>query len=139
MDADEAAPASLRMLGTVMDVYKRVFVSGPAAALLSRSNPVRRTGFELNLVVDRVEDEAMDVLSFTLRAADGEALPEWGGRGGRGVVRPGGKEAGVWVLGGARFFAAKRANIARQGRAGVAPLFYLGGRFAARHDQRTGQ
>ncbi|MCC3331464.1 PDR/VanB family oxidoreductase [Nocardia abscessus] len=92
MVADEAAPASLRMLGTVMDAYKRVFVSGPAAALLSRSTPVRRTGFDLNLVVDRVEDEATDVLSFTLRAADGEALPEWRPGAHLDVFLPSGKQ-----------------------------------------------
>ena len=69
-------PPSLRMLGAVIDAYKQIFVSGPTAPLLSASNPVRRDGFALDLVVDRVTVEAEDVRSFTLHAA-GAPLPTW--------------------------------------------------------------
>nr|WP_228540110.1 PDR/VanB family oxidoreductase [Nocardia sp. XZ_19_385] len=65
------------MLGTVMDAYKQIFVAGSAAPLLSPPDPLRRNGFDLTLVVDRIVAEAVDVLSFTLRAADGTALPAW--------------------------------------------------------------
>lgn len=73
----EAVPTTLRVLGGAMDAYKRVFVSGPAAALLSPSNPVRHSGFELTTVVEKLEWPAPDVLAVTLRAADGQELPSW--------------------------------------------------------------
>ncbi|MFI6871542.1 PDR/VanB family oxidoreductase [Nocardia sp. NPDC050406] len=74
----EFTPApGLRLLSAAMDTYKRIFVSGPTAHLLSRSNPVRHSGFDLNLVVDQITDETVDVLSFTLRAMDGGPLPAW--------------------------------------------------------------
>ncbi|WP_433680308.1 PDR/VanB family oxidoreductase [Nocardia sp. CA-119907] len=70
-------PASLRVLGAMMDAYLRVFVAGSAASVLSRSNPVRRTGFELDLVVEQVRIEAEDVVSLTFEASDGGPLPAW--------------------------------------------------------------
>jgi ferredoxin-NADP reductase len=70
-------PASLRLLGLAVDAYKRVFVSGRTAPLLSRPAPVRRTGFELDLVVRRIRPEAQDVVSLTLHAPDGAPLPTW--------------------------------------------------------------
>ncbi|MGW0251357.1 PDR/VanB family oxidoreductase [Nocardia goodfellowii] len=72
-----APSPGLRMLATVMDAYKQVFVAGAGAPLLSPPNPVRRSGFDLNLVIDAIAAEAVDVLSFTLRAADDAALPAW--------------------------------------------------------------
>ncbi|MBF6287481.1 PDR/VanB family oxidoreductase [Nocardia cyriacigeorgica] len=70
-----APPASLRVLATAVDVYKHVFVAGPAAALLSRRKPLRRTGFDLDLVLDSSIVTAGDVRVLTLRAADGGRLP----------------------------------------------------------------
>ncbi|MFQ6325323.1 PDR/VanB family oxidoreductase [Nocardia sp. CWNU-33] len=70
-------PATLRVLGAVMDAYLRAFVVGSTASLLSRSNPVRRTGFELDLVVEDVRIEAEDVVSLTLTASNGGPLPTW--------------------------------------------------------------
>lgn len=70
-------PSPLRILGALVDVYRGVFVSGPAAPLLSRPNPVRRAGFSRTLVVEEVQEEAEDVRSFVLRAADGALLPAW--------------------------------------------------------------
>ncbi|MEV6429283.1 PDR/VanB family oxidoreductase [Nocardia sp. NPDC051463] len=67
----------MRMLGVVMDAYKQVFVAGKVARLLSRSNPLRRSGFELDLVVESVCVEADDVLSLTLVADSGKQLPQW--------------------------------------------------------------
>lgn len=77
MSAATDVPAGLRMLGGVIDVYKHLFVSGPAATVLSRPNPVRRTGFDLDLVVESVTQEADDVVSVTLRAPGGGQLPSW--------------------------------------------------------------
>ncbi len=74
---EPSAPAGLRVLGGVMDAYKRVFVSGPAAGLLSPPNPVRRSGFDAVVCVDRVERVAADVVALTLRSATGGALPAW--------------------------------------------------------------
>lgn len=79
VDSVDAAtmPASLRMLGGMMDAYKQLFVSGRAARLLSPSNPVRHSGFELDPVVEQLERPAPDVLAVTLRAPDGRDLPSW--------------------------------------------------------------
>ncbi|MET8799893.1 PDR/VanB family oxidoreductase [Nocardia sp. NPDC004568] len=74
---DSVASRPLRALGAVVDAYRRVFVSGPAAPLLSRPKPVRRRGFALRLVVDDIRDEADEVRGFDLRAADGGPLPAW--------------------------------------------------------------
>ncbi|MGW0054297.1 PDR/VanB family oxidoreductase [Nocardia nova] len=75
--AATSVPAGLRVLGGVIDVYRHVFVSGPAATVLSRPNPVRRNGFDLNMVVESVEREADDVAGLTLRASGGDELPSW--------------------------------------------------------------
>ncbi|MEC3916012.1 PDR/VanB family oxidoreductase [Nocardia sp. CDC160] len=60
-----------------MDVYKRVFTASAAAPVLSPPKPLRRSGFELSTVVERLERVAPDVLAVTLRAADGRELPSW--------------------------------------------------------------
>lgn len=76
--AKEFAPSpSLRVLGAVMDFYKQVFVAGKTASLLSRPNPVRRSGFGLDTVVESVRVSAEDVVSLSLVARDGARLPEW--------------------------------------------------------------
>ena len=75
--AQYTPPPALRILGRMVDTYRQIFVSGPTAPLLSQPNPVRRGGFSLSLIVDEVRPEAEDVLSFTLRARDGAALPAW--------------------------------------------------------------
>ncbi|MBL1074456.1 oxidoreductase [Nocardia sp. 2] len=67
------APAGLRALAAAMDVYKRV-VTAPGMA---RSNPVRRSGFDLDVVVRAVHAEAADVISLTLERPGGERLPSW--------------------------------------------------------------
>ncbi|GAB0102986.1 PDR/VanB family oxidoreductase [Nocardia sp. JMUB6875] len=80
MSADVAhaeQPLGLRVLGGVMDGYKRVFASGRAAPLLSPPNPVRRAGFELSTVIEKLERPVPDVLAITLRAVGGRELPRW--------------------------------------------------------------
>ncbi|MRH89886.1 2Fe-2S iron-sulfur cluster binding domain-containing protein [Nocardia sp. SYP-A9097] len=75
---DTTGPAAgLRLLGGVMDAYLKVFVSGPAAPLLSRPNPVRRSGFDIDVGIGTRTREADDVVSLTLRRAGGGSLPEW--------------------------------------------------------------
>lgn len=69
--------ATVRALAAVMDAYKQVFVAGRAAPLLSRSNPLRRTGFDSTLVVESVRPVAVDVVSVSLVAHDGARLPAW--------------------------------------------------------------
>lgn len=74
MNAIESAPSrSLQVLGAAMDVYKKVFTT-PA---LSPPKPVRRSGFDLDVTVESVRAEAGDVVSLTLRRADGYDLPAW--------------------------------------------------------------
>ncbi|WP_024802635.1 PDR/VanB family oxidoreductase [Nocardia sp. BMG51109] len=77
MSAETVASPGLRVLGGVVDLYKWVFVSGLTAPLLSRPNPLRRSGFDLDLVVDATERRAADVVSLVLRAPGGAALPTW--------------------------------------------------------------
>lgn len=60
-----------------MDAYVKVFVSGATAPLLSRPNPVRRSGFDLDVVIGARERAADDVVSLTLHAAGGGTLPTW--------------------------------------------------------------
>lgn len=74
---DRSAPSGLRLIGDVMDIYRKVFVTGRAASLLSRPNAVRRTGFDLDTTIAAIDREAADVVSLTLRAAAGGPLPTW--------------------------------------------------------------
>ncbi|WP_330181798.1 PDR/VanB family oxidoreductase [Nocardia sp. NBC_01503] len=75
---DAHTPAvGLRLLGGVLDAYLKLFVSGPAAPVLSRPNPVRRSGFEIDVVVGERIREADDVVSLTLYRAGGGPLPVW--------------------------------------------------------------
>lgn len=77
MNPTYAPPAALRLVGTVVDAYIDLFVSGRTAAVLSRPSPVRRTGFDFPVVVDRVESVADDVVSLTMSAPAGAKLPRW--------------------------------------------------------------
>ncbi|WP_159840501.1 PDR/VanB family oxidoreductase [Nocardia sp. CY41] len=74
---DRSTPAGLRLIGGVMDIYRKVFVTGRAAPLLSRPNAVRRTGFDSDTTIAAIDREAADVVSLTLRAAGGGPLPAW--------------------------------------------------------------
>nr|WP_246351080.1 PDR/VanB family oxidoreductase [Nocardia barduliensis] len=60
-----------------MDIYRKVFVTGRTATLLSRPNAVRRTGFDLDTTISAIDREAADVVSLTLRATGGGPLPAW--------------------------------------------------------------
>ncbi|WP_067841329.1 PDR/VanB family oxidoreductase [Nocardia lijiangensis] len=61
----------------LLDAYKRTFTSEATAGLLSRPNPVRRTGFDVWLRIDARVIEAEDVVSLTLRSPAGADLPSW--------------------------------------------------------------
>lgn len=65
----------VRAVGRALDLYARVFASSPVAGLLSPPAPVRRTGYDLRLTVERVRVEAEDVVSVTL--GHGDRLPAW--------------------------------------------------------------
>ncbi|MGW4632041.1 PDR/VanB family oxidoreductase [Nocardia sp. NPDC004415] len=67
------APRSVRALGVAVDAYKKVFTR-PS---LSPPHPVRRTGFDIDAVVESVRVEAEDVVSVRLRRAGGGPLPAW--------------------------------------------------------------
>ncbi|MFE4457593.1 PDR/VanB family oxidoreductase [Nocardia tengchongensis] len=69
-----AAPTiGLRALNAAMDAYKKVFTT-PS---LSRPDPVRHTGFDLDVVIEAVMVEADDVVSLTLVRPGHERLPAW--------------------------------------------------------------
>ncbi|MEU2035361.1 PDR/VanB family oxidoreductase [Nocardia amamiensis] len=69
--------AALRLIGSAADAYKRLFVEGDAARLLSRSHPVRHTGYDFEVVIDRIAEEADGVVSLWLRDPGGALLPAW--------------------------------------------------------------
>nr|WP_036537421.1 PDR/VanB family oxidoreductase [Nocardia cyriacigeorgica] len=87
-----AAPASLRVLATAVDMYKHLFVAGPVAPLLSRPKPVRRSGFELPMVLASSTMAAEDVRVLELRATDGGPLPAWTPGSHLDLVLPSGKQ-----------------------------------------------
>ncbi|WP_084436140.1 PDR/VanB family oxidoreductase [Aldersonia kunmingensis] len=60
-----------------MDAYLSIFVSGRSAPLLSKSKPVRRSGFDFPVVIDRIERVAEDVAALTLSSPSGGQLPRW--------------------------------------------------------------
>ncbi|MFF4024305.1 PDR/VanB family oxidoreductase [Nocardia elegans] len=67
----------LRAVGAIFDLYKRGVTTEPRIEVLSRPNPVRRSGFERELIVARREMRAADVVVLTLVAPYGERLPSW--------------------------------------------------------------
>ncbi|TSE01281.1 oxidoreductase [Skermania sp. ID1734] len=75
-----------------MDAYREVFVAGPAAPLLSRPKPLRRSGFELDLVVSKVERIAEEVVALTLRDTENSVLPAWRPGSHLDVFLPSGKQ-----------------------------------------------
>ncbi|MFF0608690.1 PDR/VanB family oxidoreductase [Nocardia tengchongensis] len=68
-----APTIGLRALNAAMDAYKKVFTT-PA---LSRPEPVRHTGFDLDVTIEAVTVEADDVVSLTLVRPGHERLPAW--------------------------------------------------------------
>ncbi|MFC7504245.1 PDR/VanB family oxidoreductase [Nocardioides sp. GCM10030258] len=73
-----AAPSlKLRALARGAQAYSTVFAASAAAPYLSRSAPVRMTGFDMDLVVASVTTVVEDVISFELRNPDGSDLPAW--------------------------------------------------------------
>ncbi|GAB3452054.1 PDR/VanB family oxidoreductase [Actinophytocola sediminis] len=82
----------LRLAAAASDVYRRVFAASRVGALLSRPNPVRRTGYDLDVVVGRIRREAEDVLGLDLVAKDGRPLPAWLPGAHLDVVLPSGRQ-----------------------------------------------
>ncbi|WP_020659219.1 PDR/VanB family oxidoreductase [Amycolatopsis benzoatilytica] len=66
-----------RAIAKGVRAYARVFADSAAAPYLSRPNPVRRHGFDLDLRVAATTAETPDVRGFTLRRTDGGVLPAW--------------------------------------------------------------
>ncbi|WP_425299902.1 PDR/VanB family oxidoreductase [Nocardia cyriacigeorgica] len=73
-------------------MYKHLFVAGPVAPLLSRPKPVRRSGFELPMVLASITMAAEDVRVLELRATDGGQLPAWTPGSHLDLVLPSGKQ-----------------------------------------------
>lgn len=68
---------AVRLIARGFDAYERVFARGRAGRALSRSRPIRRAGFDLQL---RLTDRAMvaeDVVALTLEDRAGRPLPSW--------------------------------------------------------------
>lgn len=75
--AQFAPSGVLRAIDKFSTFYRYLFAASHVAPLLSKPNPVRRTGFDLSLVIKRVRQEAVDVVSLTLADPDGGELPRW--------------------------------------------------------------
>ncbi|QIS15530.1 PDR/VanB family oxidoreductase [Nocardia arthritidis] len=75
-DPGHLHPGMRLMLG-LAGGYKRLVAVNPLTSRISLANPVRRTGFDLNLVIESVTAAAEDVVGLTLVAPDGRALPRW--------------------------------------------------------------
>ena len=73
----EQLSRSIRVATLVARGYSRVFAASPVAGALSPQRPVRRTGFDLDLVVRRRVVEADGVVSLELSRAEDDALPRW--------------------------------------------------------------
>ncbi|MEU6558688.1 PDR/VanB family oxidoreductase [Nocardia nova] len=67
----------LRALGAVFDVYKRTVTAEAANSVLPGPKPVRRTGFEQDLIVADRQTQAGDVAVLTLVAPYRRPLPRW--------------------------------------------------------------
>lgn len=78
LSTDIANPTPvLGALGTFSRGYSKLFAASRIAPVISRRRPVRRTGFDLDLIVTAVTPEAEDVVSLTLVRPDGAELPAW--------------------------------------------------------------
>jgi ferredoxin-NADP reductase len=92
-DRTEFRPSrAMRLAAGASCAYRYVFAASRAAPLLSRPNPVRRNGFEFDLVIARIEPEADGVVSLTLAAPDGRPLPRWVPGAHLDVVLPSGRQ-----------------------------------------------
>ncbi|WP_333619566.1 PDR/VanB family oxidoreductase [Dietzia sp.] len=69
----------MRLFEAAADSYRAVFARSPLAPYLSRPAPVRHTGYDIEVRVERIRDEAEGVRSFELAPADPEVaeLPSW--------------------------------------------------------------
>ncbi|MEV0685170.1 PDR/VanB family oxidoreductase [Nocardia sp. NPDC050378] len=63
----------MRAIGLAVDVYKKVFTR----PVISPPQPVRHTGFDLDLTIESVRAEAADVVSLVLTRPGGAVLPAW--------------------------------------------------------------
>ncbi|KAA1416948.1 oxidoreductase [Nocardioides humilatus] len=88
---DRVAHPAVRAGLAVAEVYKRV-VTGPLEPMLARSRPVRRTGFEREVVVAEITPVADDVVSLTLRCPGGGELTAWQPGSHLDVVLPSGRQ-----------------------------------------------
>ncbi|WP_233520158.1 PDR/VanB family oxidoreductase [Prauserella sp. PE36] len=68
---------AMRIAAAAGGAYRGVFAASRLAPLLSRPQPVRRTGFDLDLSILDRREEAEDVVSFVLGDVDGRPLPSW--------------------------------------------------------------
>ncbi len=75
----------------VAEIYKRV-VTDPVMTSLSPPRPVRRTGFERQVVVAGIAGVAEDVVSLTLRCPEGRELTGWVPGSHVDVVLPSGRQ-----------------------------------------------
>ncbi|MBO0855493.1 MAG: oxidoreductase [Nocardia sp.] len=80
----------LRALVAALDLYKRTVTTTPE--LISRPNPLRRGGFERELVIARRDEAAPGVVVLTLVAPHGERLPAWVPGAHIDVVLPSGRQ-----------------------------------------------
>jgi ferredoxin-NADP reductase len=91
LPTDRHVHPALRAALGVAEIYKRV-VTGPIEPVISRSRPVRRTGFERDVVVQAITPVAQDVVSVTLSCPGGGELTRWLPGSHLDVVLPSGRQ-----------------------------------------------
>lgn len=73
----ERPTAAMRLIAAGIGAYQAVFARSALAPLLSRPNPLRRSGFEMTLTIAAVTRECPDVVALELVDPAGAALPQW--------------------------------------------------------------
>lgn len=97
--ASTRVTAAMRMFDIAADGYRQVFARSPFAPMLSRPNPVRRTGYDIPVTVTRVRKQAPDVVSFELTPDSGNPVPFWRPGAHLDVFLPSGKQRSYSLCG----------------------------------------
>lgn len=77
MSAGQRVTPAMRVFDAAAEGYRQIFARSSLAPWLSRPRPVRRTGYDIPVVVTRISEVARDVRSFDVVPEAGGLLPQW--------------------------------------------------------------